>query len=310
MFKEVLKTLRWIGVGILFVILVGVLTLQTFFLFRILPSDSSLTDFDDKRLAVLSVDGTILSVQEQLDLLRTYRKSDSVEGLLIDVNSPGGAVAPSQELSDAVERFSDTGRPVVASVRSLGASGGYYVASSADTVVANPGSLVGSIGVIMQFMQVKDLMNKVGVDYQVVKSGEFKDLGSPFREMEPEERAVLKNLIMDVYDQFLDHILDHRSQLSREQLETMADGRVFTGNQALEKNLIDATGSRRDAIRRLADAAGVDEEEPNLWNAKRKQFSFVESALNLLSPLEKLAEQSSPKFRLMYLMPDWSGNGG
>lgn len=310
MFKEVLKTLRWIAVGIVFAVLVGILSLQGFLLFRVLPSDSSLTEFDDERLAVLSVDGTILSVQKQLNLIRKYRESDSVEGLLVDVNSPGGAVAPSQELSDAVERFSETGRPVVATVRSLGASGGYYVASSADTIVANPGSMVGSIGVIMQFMQVKDLMNKVGVDYQVVKSGDFKDLGSPFREMKAEERAVLKNLIMDVYDQFLNHILDHRTQLSRSELESMADGRVFTGQQALQKNLIDATGNRRDAIRQLAGAAGLDEDDPNLWNAERKQFSFVESTLEILSPLEKLTGQSSRQFRLMYLMPDWSGNGG
>lgn len=308
MFKEVMKTLRWVAVAAIFVALIGVLSLQSFFIFRILPSDSSFTDFKGEKIGVLSVDGTILSVQEQLNVIRQYRKSESVKGLLIDVNSPGGAVAPSQELSDAVERFAETGRPVVASVRSLGASGGYYVASSADTVVANPGSLVGSIGVIMQFMQVKDLMKKVGVDYRVVKSGKFKDLGSPFREMEPEERAVLRNLIMDVYDQFLNHILENRETLSRDELEKMADGRVFTGQQAVAKNLIDATGSRRDAIRRLADAAGI-EGDPSLWNAERQQFSLVRSAMELFAPLAELTGRTRSRFQLMYMMPDWGRYG-
>lgn len=309
MFSDVLKTLRWVLVAAVFVVLVGILSFQSFFLFRLLPSETGFTSFDGDRLGVLSVEGGIFTVQDKLDLIRRYRKSDSVKGLLIDVDSPGGAVAPSQELSDAVSRFAATGRPVVASIRSVGASGGYYVASSADTIVANPGSLVGSIGVIMQFMQVKDLMNEIGVDYNVVKSGEFKDLGSPFREMEPEERAVLRDLIMDVYDQFLNHVLENRGQLNRDKLESMADGRVFTGQQALKNGLVDAVGSRRDAIRRLADAAGMDE-DPSLWNAKRQQFSFVQSFTEILSPLKELTSKSTSKFQLLYMMPDWGRYDG
>ncbi|MFB6346525.1 MAG: signal peptide peptidase SppA [bacterium] len=309
MVKELFKTLRWMAVALIFVVLIGILTLQSFFLFSILPSETTtFTDFNGETVGVLSIDGGIFSVEDRLKTLRKYRKNDSVKGLLIDVNSPGGAVAPSQELSDAVQRFASTGKPVVASVRSLGASGAYYVASSADTIVANPGSLVGSIGVIMQFMQVSDLMKKVGVDYRVVKSGEFKDLGSPFRDMKPKERAVLRTLIMDVYDQFLNHILENRQELSREQLEKIADGRVFTGKQALEKNLIDATGSRRDAIRKLQKAAGL-EEEPTLWNAGERRFSLVESVLEILSPLKELTDRSTSNFQLLYMMPEWGKHG-
>jgi len=288
------------------VFLVGLLALQGLLLVRMIGSADgpSLSALRGPRLGVLTLTGTIDSIQSQLDILERYRRSDSIRGLLIEVDSPGGLVGPSQELSAAVARFAETDRPVVASVRTVGASGAYYVASSADTIVANPGSMVGSIGVIMQFVKVQDLIGKIGVEYRVIKSGRYKDLGSPFREMSPEEREVLTNLIMDVYDQFLDHILEHRTGLSRSRLEEMADGRVFTGRQAVQRGLIDATGSRRRAVRMLSDAAGIDG-EPSLVNLQEDRFNLVGSASQILRPLTRLLSPRPARFRLLYMMPDW-----
>lgn len=304
MWEDLRQGLGWFLVVVVIMFLSGFLALQIFVMAQMFGDGPSLTGLRGERLGVLTLTGTIRDVQPQLDALKRYRESDSVRGLLIEVDSPGGLVGPSQELSAAVARFAETGRPVVTSVRTVGASGAYYVASSSDTIVANPGSLVGSIGVIMQFIKVEELIGKIGVDYRVVKSGKYKDLGSPFRDMSTDEREVVSNLIMDVYHQFFDHVLEHRGELTRPQLETMADGRVFTGRQARERGLIDVTGGRREAIEILADGAGI-EGEPSLVNLKREnRFSFTESAAHYLRPLTRLLRPHRPRFRLLYMMPD------
>jgi len=192
----------------------------------------------------------------------------------------------------------------VASIRSVGASGGYYVASSADTIVANSGSMVGSIGVLIEFMKFKELIDKVGVEYRVIKSGRYKDLGSPFRDMEESERKILRQLIMDVYDQFLNHILDQRPQsFSRKELEQLADGRIFTGRQAVERNLIDRTGTRRDAVEILGSATGLGD-DPNTVNLARERLSVFRNASKSVSELFSWFDKEQPSFRLLYMMPD------
>jgi protease-4 len=309
MLAEIRKTLGWLFVIGLISVLVFFLALQSAVLFQFLPSSGSLPAFQGEKLAVLNVDGPIFSVQNQLDRLETYREDDSVKGLLIEVNSPGGAVAPSQELAQAVQRFAQTGRPVVTSVRSVGASGAYYVAVSSDTIVANPGSIVGSIGVLVQFMEMKELMGKIGVDYQVVKSGKFKDLMSPFREMRPEGREILRSLIMNSYDQFLNHILENRPQLEREKLEALADGRVLTGEQSLRKNLIDRVGTRHEAVKVLRDAAGVSESAP-LWNPVSNRFGIGQVQQALFGPFTKFLDRPTSGIKLLYMMPDWTSTNG
>lgn len=304
MLKEIRRTIGWFFSVGLIVMLVFFLALQSVLLFQFFPSPASFTGFQGEKIAVLSLDGPIFQVQRQLDRLEEFREDESVKGLLIEVNSPGGAVGPSQELASAVEHFSQTGRPVVSSVRSVGSSGAYYVASSSDTIVANPGSIVGSIGVLVQFMEFKDLMGKVGVDYQVVKSGEFKDLGSPFREMNPEEREIIRGLIMDSYDQFLNHILENRASMERDRLEELADGRVMTGKQALGDNLIDSVGSRREALESLRDAAGVTDSVP-LWKPSEREFGFARAGSRMLNSLAGYFSPSSSGLKLLYMMPDW-----
>lgn len=306
MFQQLRRTLGWIVMVLFILSLVFFLAIQTTVMYRILGSESAggLPGLDGEKIGVLKVEGGIFNVQKQLEILKRYEESKSIKGVLLDIDSPGGMVGPSQELSQAVNRVSNRGKPVVASIRSVGASGGYYVASSADTIVANPGSMVGSIGVLIEFLKFKELIQKVGVDYRVIKSGEYKDLGSPFRDMEEDEREILRELIMDVYDQFLNHILEQRPRsFSRSELEQMADGRVFTGRQAVERKLIDRTGTRRDAVQLLADATNLGD-DPSLVNLGRERLSFLQNASESFSEVFSFLNETKPSFRLLYMMPD------
>ena len=168
MLEEIRRTIGWFFVILLITMLVFFLALQSALLWQLFPSSGSFATFPGEKIAVLDLSGPIFEVQDKLDQIKRFREDETVRGLLVQVDSPGGAVGPSQELASAVRHFSrTTDRPVVTSIRSVGASGAYYVASSSDTIVANPGSIVGSIGVLVQFMEFKDLMGKIGVDYQV-----------------------------------------------------------------------------------------------------------------------------------------------
>jgi protease-4 len=305
MLEEIRRTIGWFFVILLITMLVFFLALQSALLWQFFPSSGSFATFPGEKIAVLDLSGPIFEVQDKLDQIKRFREDETVRGLLVQVDSPGGAVGPSQELASAVRHFSrSTGRPVVTSIRSVGASGAYYVASSSDTIVANPGSIVGSIGVLVQFLEFKDLMGKIGVDYQVVKSGEFKDLGSPFREMNERERDVMRRVIMDSYEQFLTHVLENRPNLRRGRLEELADGRVLTGQQAQENGLVDQLGTRREALETLRDAAGVDD-SARLWNPTERQFGFTQVGQRIASVLDELLARSDSGFRLLYMMPDW-----
>lgn len=304
MLEEIRKTIGWFFVVGLITVLVFFLALQSALLWQFFPSADTFTTFPGEKIAVLDLTGPIFEVQDQLDRLKQFREDKDVRGLLVQVDSPGGAVGPSQELAARVNHFAQTGRPVVTSVRSVGASGAYYVASSSDTIVANPGSIVGSIGVLVQFMEFKDLMGKIGVDYQVVKSGEFKDLGSPFREMNERERDVMRRVIMDSYEQFLTHVLENRSGLRRGRLEELADGRVFTGRQARDNELVDRLGTRREALEVLRDAAGVDD-TARVWNPTDRQFGFGQIGQKIVSRMDQWLAPSDSGFRLLYMMSDW-----
>jgi protease IV len=175
---------------------------------------------------------------------------------VIRINSPGGVVGPSQELYDALRRLRQGGKPVVASMGAVAASGGYYVAVAADRIYANPGTLTGSIGVIMQMANLEQLMKKVGVDYVVVKAGALKDVGNPARPMTPEERRVLQALLDDVHAQFIGAVAEGR-KLDRAQVMQFADGRIFSGTQAKALQMIDELGGLEDAVNGAAQLAGI-----------------------------------------------------
>lgn len=212
------------------------------------------------RIAVLDVDGIIDDDQEFLEDLRRFRDDPSVKGYVVNINSPGGVVAPSQSIYQELRRIrAEDEVPVVASIGGVGASGGYYIALAADSIFALPGSITGSIGVIIEIPDASELMAKVGVRMQTVMSAEHKDVGSPFRPLGEGDRAILDSLVLDVYGQFVDVVAVERN-LERALVEQVADGRILSGRQALEQRLIDALGNRRDALAAAGRMAGLGDD--------------------------------------------------
>lgn len=209
-----------------------------------------------QKIAIVNLAGTILSSRETVSTLKTLAENATVKAILLRVDSPGGGVAASQEIYEEVKSIRESGKPVVVSMGSIAASGGYYISCGATRIVANPGTITGSIGVIATFPNFSKLMEKVGLQMNVVKSGEYKDSGSPFRPATKEDEQVFQGVVDDSYSQFLDVVSSER-KLSLEKLKKFADGRVFTGVQALRLGLIDTLGSFEDAIKIAAKLGGI-----------------------------------------------------
>jgi protease-4 len=225
------------------------------------------------RVAIVELEGVIIEVDDLVREMKAHRENPSVRAVVMRINSPGGVVAPTQELHDAVRRLRDAGKPVVASLGAVAASGGYYVAVACDQIYANPGTLTGSIGVIMQLANLEQLMKKVGVDYVVVKAGQFKDIGNVARAMTPDERRVMQALLDDVHGQFITAVADGR-KLPREDVARFADGRVFSGTRAKELRMVDALGGLEEAVLASAKLAGIPI-PPNVIQPRRR-FSIME----------------------------------
>ncbi len=247
------------------------------------PSDG-ITVLARDRIAILPLRGVITQNHRVIRELRDYRDDSSVKGFVLWVNSPGGEVAPSQTIYRELARVRDEGYPVVAAIGSVGASGAYYAALGADTILAMPGSLVGSIGVLMEFPNAQELLEKVGVRFEVIKSAEHKDLGSPYREVTEAERALLQEVVDDVYDQFLEVIAEERD-LSRDSVIEVADGRLLSGRLAVDYGLIDGEGDLVDAIAVAGNMAGLGPEPRTVLREERRRVTW----LDLLGSLAALA---------------------
>jgi protease-4 len=207
-------------------------------------------------IGLVTVGGTISESETAVRHLRSLSDNKMVKGILVRVNSPGGGVAASHEIYSEIVRIRDKGLPVVVSMGAVAASGGYYISCPADVIVANPGTMTGSIGVIMQLPIVEELMDKVGVEVETIKSEEHKDIGSPFRKMTPGDRELLQKVILDVYDQFTAVVLKERD-IEKDRLMALADGRIMTGRQAYEEGLVDTLGTFEDAKRICGERAGI-----------------------------------------------------
>ena len=229
------------------------------------------------KVAIIEVNGAITGAESIIKQVQTYKNKVAVKAIVLRINSPGGSVAPVQEIYDALKKVDN--KIIVASMSSTAASGGYYIACAADEIFANPGTLTGSIGVIMQLITAEGLLKKVGVNSEVIKSGKFKDIGSPTRSLTEEERAILQTTISDVHAQFVDDVFETRKDkgITRQRLEEIADGRIFSGRQALEEKLIDQLGGLQDAIDSAAKLSGI-EGKPRLIKQKRSK-SFMEWVL-------------------------------
>jgi protease-4 len=226
-----------------------------------------------QKVAVVELEGIILQADGVVRELNEHRDNPSVRAVVVRVNSPGGVVAPTQEIYAAIQRVRKSGKPVVASLGSVAASGGYYVATAADRIYASPGTLTGSIGVIMQMANLEGLLKKVGVDYVVVKSGQYKDIGNFARTMTSDERRVLQALLDDVFNQFVEAVAKGR-KLDRATVEGFADGRIVSGQQAKELKMVDALGGLDDAIEGAATLAGLPP-KPRLI-LPRRRFSITD----------------------------------
>jgi len=224
--------------------------------------------FGDK-IAIVEVRGVITQSSGVIEELQQYLADDGVKAIILRVDSPGGGVGPSQEIYREIMRIkSNSKRKVVTSMGSVAASGGYYIASASDLIVANPGTITGSIGVIMQFSNFEDLLKKIGVKGVVLKSGEHKDIGSPFREMTPEEKRIMQEVLDNVHQQFIQAVADGR-KLDRSKVAQIADGRILTGEQAKSLGLVDQLGNLQDTIDITAKLAGIVG-KPNILYPKRR----------------------------------------
>jgi len=233
------------------------------------------------RVAIIDVKGVIDDSEEIVRQLDKYEDDSSVKALILRIDSPGGGVAASQEIYDGVLKFKDGGKLVIASMGAIAASGGYYIACAADTILANPGSLTGSIGVIFSFPTFEKLMRTVGIELEVFKAGELKDVGNYSREVTPEEREMLQAAIDDTYDQFISVVSETR-ELELERVRKIADGSIFTGRQALDLGLIDKLGTLDDAISLAGELADLGDDPKTVKERIRRRPLWWEYAASLV----------------------------
>ena len=256
---------------------------------------------NEPSIGVVEVDGSIMESEEVVQQLRDFEEEEQIRGVIVRVNSPGGAVAPSQEIYQAVRRLGEE-KPVVVSMGTVAASGGYYVACGGEKIFANSGTITGSIGVITQFFNVERLVERVDLEVHTVKSGEYKDAGSPFRPFEPQDEAIFSEMVFDIHDQFVEDIAECRD-LDRSQVAQVADGRVFTGRQAVDLELVDEIGSLRDAVDYLSAELGLD--DPPLVYPPEERLGFFSELFSVAidSSITEAKDQTRPRIKYEYVGP-------
>jgi protease-4 len=267
-----------IGLSVLFVFVVFTLTIMGLFTGRTLTFGSL-----GRRIALVEIHGVMTEAESTVRQLKHYARDESIPAIVLRINTPGGTAAVAQEIYEQIDKVRQDGKKVVASMGPLAASGGYYVACAADTIVANPATLTGSIGVQMQLPRTDELFRKIGVEFRVVKSGPHKDIGSPHRPMTEEERRILQGVIDDSYEQFVDVIVAGR-ELPREEVLAVADGRIFTGRQAHELGLVDEIGTYEEAIIMAARMVGI-EGEPRVIRERRRREDLFDILFQLAGRL-------------------------
>ena len=265
------------------------------------------------KVAVLQVRGEIVTGRDPtaslassdlvVSQLRQARRDPDVAAVILRLDTPGGSVVASDEILAAIRDVQEAGKPVVASMADVAASGGYFIASGADRIVANPSTITGSIGVIMVLLNLEGAAGKLGVDPVVIKSGRFKDIGSPFREMTKEERGILQALIDEAYERFVGVVAEGR-QMPAEEVRALADGRLLSGQQAHDAGLIDQLGGIDEAIATARELAGVGEATVVEYE---RPFSFGDlfGGFGLdrdpVAELEDVAGATGPALKYLYV---------
>jgi|Tabmets5t2r1_1033131.scaffolds.fasta_scaffold01973_4 protease IV len=276
--------------------------LVTFLLTVLLTGEEGITDGRTK-IGVIQIEGVISSdlSERTVRQLTKYGDDASIKAIILRIESPGGGVASSQEIYEEVSRVRSGGKLVVASLGSVAASGGYYVACTADRIFANAGTLTGSIGVIVQLANAEELLRKVGVASTVITSGPFKDSGNPTRTLRPEERQVFQALVDDVYQQFVEAVAQGRN-LPLDEVRQAADGRIYTGRQARDLRLVDELGSMEDAIAYAASTLGIVG-KPKLVREGKERLWWLRFLFESLSDASVWTPFSKAEAVLQYRWP-------
>jgi protease-4 len=253
-----------------------------------------------KRIQVVDIEGELLDSRAVIDELHRFEDSASVPAVLLNIDSPGGGVAASQEIHTEVRRLRERkNKTVVAYFSSVGASGAYYLASPADKIIANPGAVIGSIGVIAEWVNYGDLLEWARLKSVIFKSGEFKDTGTPTRALTDREKTYFQGIIDDMYVQFVEAVADGR-KMDIETVRTLADGRVYTGRDAKEKKLIDELGNFQDAVDLTAMLVGISG-KPALIRPVRQRLTLADVLSGDAAWLRPFRTQISPQVRFQYL---------
>jgi protease IV len=259
----------WVGLGVIVVLLV-IFFSALLFIGRMTEQRRPFS-FGDK-IAIVEIKGIITQSTEIIEEMRQYAEDETVKAVILRIDSPGGGVGPSQEIHREVVKLK-TKKKVLASMGSVAASGGYYIACASDLIVANPGTITGSIGVVMEFTNLEELLKKIGVKGVVLKGGEHKDIGSPFREMTPGEKRIMQDVIDNVHQQFIKAVAEGR-KMEQAKVIPVADGRIFTGEQAKQFGLVDEMGNLEDTVDMAAKLVKIDGRPTVIY--PRRKFTIWE----------------------------------
>lgn len=270
---------------VIFFILTGLVFLSFFLLAGLaFFGASAAPSFLRAPIAIVKIEGPIYNSDDALEDLQDYLEDDEVKVVILRLDSPGGAVGPSQEIYEHVKKLRDAHKKVVVSMGTVAASGAYYIAVAADKIVANAGTITGSIGVIMESFGVAGLTRTLMIEPRIVKSGQFKDVGSPFRELTDQDKAYLQNITDDMYAQFVEAVATGRG-IPLEKMPSLAEGRIFTGKQAKEAGLVDELGNLYTAIDLAKSLAGLPKDAKVSWPEEPTPFErfFTEERASLMT---------------------------
>ena len=291
------RTLLWLLLGGGAFVLFAIVALS---LLLAVGGDSGEFSFGG-RIQVVDIEGELVDSEQIIEQLKRYEDNESVQAILLNVDSPGGGVAVSQEIYSAIKRLREKkNKIVVAYMSSVGASGAYYLSCPADKIVANPGTIVGSIGVIAEWVNYGELFAWAKLKDVTFKTGEFKDTGTPTRELTEKEKVYFQGLIDDMYVQFVEAVAAGR-KMDIEEVRELADGRVFTGRDARDKKLIDEVGDFQDAVDLTASLAGISG-KPNLLRSTRERVTVLDLLTGDVSRLNPFGAQTmKSQVRFQYL---------
>ncbi|MCD4742357.1 MAG: signal peptide peptidase SppA [Desulfobacteraceae bacterium] len=234
-------------------------------------------------VGIVEITGIISSSKKLIKQIKEFREDDSIKAIVVRIDSPGGGIGPSQEIYTEVMRTRGT-KPIIASLGSVAASGGYYIASATNKIIANPGTITGSIGVIVEYTNIQEILKKIGLSAVVIKSGEYKDIGSPVRDITDKEKKFLQNLVDELHMQFVNHAAEGRG-IDSKVMAKLADGRIYTGQTALELNLIDQLGNFEDSIKLAGTIAGIKDEIIPVYPQQDKMSFFKELTQSLIKDI-------------------------